>query len=139
MTITRYQPGKRLAAAVKHNNTLYLSGQVANNATASVEEQTKDILGQIDGLLKEAGADKSKLLMVNIYLPNMADFAAMRWADVGLLVLPCGRSAHLELGWMAGAGKRTIILTQDNEEPELMALLADHIAISPDEVLELLK
>src|SRR6478735_1749481 len=60
----------------------------------------------------------------------MSDFAAMRWADVGLLVLPCGRSAHLELGWMAGAGKRTIILTQDGEEPELMALLADHIATS---------
>lgn len=64
-----------------------------------------------------------------------ADFAAMRWADTGLLVLPCGRSAHLELGWMAGAGKRTLILTQDNEEPELMALLADRICISVDEVL----
>jgi len=63
-----------------------------------------------------------------------ADFAAMRWADTGLLVLPCGRSAHLELGWMAGAGKRTIILTQDGEEPELMALLADHICVSVDEV-----
>lgn len=65
-----------------------------------------------------------------------ADFAAMRWADTGLLVLPCGRSAHLELGWMAGAGKRTIILTQDGEEPELMALLADVICVSPQEVLE---
>lgn len=64
-----------------------------------------------------------------------ADFAAMRWADTGLLVLPCGRSAHLELGWMAGAGKRTLILTQDGEEPELMALLADKICISVDEVL----
>ncbi|RWN78057.1 MAG: hypothetical protein EOS02_09865 [Mesorhizobium sp.] len=64
-----------------------------------------------------------------------ADFAAMRWADVGLLVLPCGRSAHLELGWMAGAGKRTLILTQDNEEPELMALLADTICISVNEVV----
>lgn len=63
-----------------------------------------------------------------------ADFAAMRWADTCLLVLPCGRSAHLELGWMAGAGKRTIILTQDGEEPELMALLADTICISWDEV-----
>ena len=63
-----------------------------------------------------------------------SDFAAMRWADVGLLVLPCGRSAHLELGWMAGAGKRTLILTQDGEEPELMALLADRICISVDEV-----
>lgn len=65
----------------------------------------------------------------------MSDFAAMRWADTGLLVLPCGRSAHLELGWMAGAGKRTLILTQDGEEPELMALLADRICISIDEVL----
>lgn len=65
-----------------------------------------------------------------------ADFAAMRWADVGLLVLPAGRSAHLELGWMAGAGKRTLILTQDGEEPELMALLADRICISSEEVLK---
>lgn len=65
----------------------------------------------------------------------MSDFAAMRWADTGLLVLPCGRSAHLELGWMAGAGKRTLILTRDGEEPELMALLADKICISLDEVI----
>ncbi|WP_375597603.1 hypothetical protein [Devosia sp. Naph2] len=64
-----------------------------------------------------------------------ADFAAMRWADTCLLVLPSGRSAHLELGWMAGAGKRTLILTQDGEEPELMALLADRICISPEEVI----
>ena len=67
-----------------------------------------------------------------------ADFSAMRWADTGLLVLPSGRSALLELGWMSGAGKRTIILTQDGEEPELMALLADTICISVDEVLEVL-
>lgn len=69
----------------------------------------------------------------------MADFQAMRWADTCLLVLPCGRSAHLELGWMSGAGKRTLILTQDNEEPELMALLADKICVSFDEVLRELK
>ena len=65
-----------------------------------------------------------------------ADFAAMRWADTFLLLLPCGRSAHLELGWACSAGKRTLILTQDGEEPELMALLADKICISIEEVLE---
>lgn len=65
-----------------------------------------------------------------------ADFAAMRWADTCVMLLPSGRSAHLELGWMAGAGKRTIILTRDNEEPELMALLCDKICISVKEVLE---
>lgn len=68
-----------------------------------------------------------------------SDFDAMKWADVGVLVLPCGRSAHLELGWMAGAGKRTIILTGDGEEPELMALLATHICVSFDELRAALK
>jgi hypothetical protein len=63
------------------------------------------------------------------------DFDGMKWADVGVLLLPCGRSAHLELGWMAGAGKRTIIWTRDGQEPELMALLATEICISLDEVL----
>jgi hypothetical protein len=63
-----------------------------------------------------------------------SDFDGMRWADVGVLLLPAGRSAHLELGWMAGAGKRTIIWTRDGEEPELMALLADQICTSFEEV-----
>lgn len=69
----------------------------------------------------------------------MADFKAMRWADTCVLLLPSGRSAHLELGWMAGAGKRTIIVTQDGEEPELMALLADYICINQAEVLQVLR
>lgn len=68
----------------------------------------------------------------------MSDFRAMRWADTCVLVLPCGRSAHLELGWMSGAGKRTIIMTQDGEEPELMALLADHIVQGIPELLRVL-
>ena len=68
----------------------------------------------------------------------LADFRAMRWADVCVLVLPCGRSAHLELGWMSGAGKRTLILTRDGEEPELMALLADHIVGDLDVLVRLL-
>jgi hypothetical protein len=68
-----------------------------------------------------------------------SDFDGMKWADVGVLLLPCGRSAHLELGWMAGAGKQTIIWTRDGEEPELMALLASYICGSLHEVLHALK
>lgn len=55
-----------------------------------------------------------------------SDRAAMRWADTFVLVLPCGKSAHLELGWAIGAGKRTAILLEDPVEPELMYLMADH-------------
>lgn len=63
------------------------------------------------------------------------DFDAMQRADTFVLVLPCGRSAHLELGWAVGAGKRTAILTRDGEEPELMAKMVDHIATSLDDLL----
>jgi hypothetical protein len=38
------------------------------------------------------------------------------WATVAVLVLPAGKSAHLELGYMAGKGKRTYVLY--TEEPE---------------------
>lgn len=48
------------------------------------------------------------------------DFSAMQWADCCVLVLPCGRSAHLEAGWFAGAGKPVHILMLTQEEPELM-------------------
>lgn len=67
----------------------------------------------------------------------LADMRAMKWADTGVLVLPCGRSSHLELGWLAGAGKRTIILSEQME-PELMYLIADHICLSIEEVVDLL-
>lgn len=69
----------------------------------------------------------------------MSDFNAMRWADTCVLLLPCGRSAHLELGWMAGAGKRTVIVTRDGEEPELMALLASEIVVDVAELIRALK
>lgn len=66
------------------------------------------------------------------------DLRGMEWADTCVLLLPCGRSAHLEAGWFTGRGKRCIILTQDGEEPELMALLATDICVSPQEVVDLL-
>jgi nucleoside 2-deoxyribosyltransferase len=36
--------------------------------------------------------------------------------DIGILVMPAGKSGHLELGYMAGQGKKTIILF--DKEPE---------------------
>ena len=59
-----------------------------------------------------------------------ADFDALAAADTVVLVLPCGKSAHLELGWAVGAGKRTSILLEDPVEPDLMYRMVDHL--SPD-------
>lgn len=78
MTIQRIEVGARMSKAVKHGNTLYLAGQVANNPKGtSVTEQTKDILAQIDGLLAKGGSDKTKMLMCNIWLSDMSSFAEM--------------------------------------------------------------
>ena len=55
------------------------------------------------------------------------DFDAMRTADTFVLVLPCGRSAHLELGWAVGAGKRAAIVLNGDHEPELMVKMVDFI------------
>lgn len=63
------------------------------------------------------------------------DYRGMEWADTCVLLLPAGRSAHLEAGWFAGRGKRLIIWTRDGEEPELMALMANAICTSEQEVL----
>lgn len=78
MTIQRINPGQRMSGAVVHGNTVYLAGQVADKtAGQSVAEQTKEILAKIDALLAEAGTDKSKLLMTNIWLTDMATFQEM--------------------------------------------------------------
>lgn len=57
-----------------------------------------------------------------------ADFAAMDKADTFVMVLPCGKSAHLELGWAIGVGLRTAILAEDPIEPELMYRMVDYIS-----------
>ncbi len=76
--IQRIKPGPRMSGAVVHGDTVYLAGQVAQNAAGqSVSEQTKDILAIIDGLLAEAGTDKSKLLMANIWLTDIGTFQEM--------------------------------------------------------------
>lgn len=64
-----------------------------------------------------------------------ADFNAMQKANTFVLVLPCGKSAHLELGWAVGAGKRTAILLEDPMEPELMYRMVDHLATSVVDLL----
>ncbi len=52
------------------------------------------------------------------------DMGALDRADVVVLVMPCGRSSHLELGYGAGAGKHTAILLDESGEPELMYKMA---------------
>ncbi len=59
------------------------------------------------------------------------DFDAMKWADCCVMVLPCGRSANTEAGWMKGAGKKVFIYQPIKQEPELMYKIYDGIITDP--------
>ncbi len=64
------------------------------------------------------------------------DMAALKDAEIVVMVLPCGKSAHLELGYAGGCGKRTYILMEENQEPELMYKMATRVCTSLDQLLE---
>lgn len=63
------------------------------------------------------------------------DLDALKAADTCVLVLPCGRSAHTEAGWMAGAGKRVIVYIPEMIEPELMYKLFDQVVDNLDKLV----
>lgn len=65
-----------------------------------------------------------------------SDMNALREAEATVLVLPCGRSAHLEFGWAAGNGQKTLVLFEETlDEPELMYLMNTKLCVSIDEVI----
>jgi enamine deaminase RidA (YjgF/YER057c/UK114 family) len=85
MSIRRIEPGPRMSQAVVHGDTVYLAGQVGAPG-ASVAEQTRAVLAQIDRLLAEAGSDKARILTATIWLADIGDFAEMNsvwdsWVD----------------------------------------------------------
>ena len=77
MEITRLHVGKRLSEVAICNGVVYLAGQIAEETGADIEGQTREVLGHVDRLLTEAGSDKTCILMCQIYIADMADFAGM--------------------------------------------------------------
>lgn len=66
------------------------------------------------------------------------DIAALDAADAVVLTLPCGRSAHLELGYAVGKGKFTAILMDPECGPDLMYLMVDVLCVDLGELGEAL-
>lgn len=75
--IQRYDSGPRMSEMVVHNGTVYLAGQIADDADADIGGQTREVLAAIDALLARAGSDRSRILRAQIFLADLADFAAM--------------------------------------------------------------
>lgn len=63
------------------------------------------------------------------------DKEALDWCQACLLVLPSGRSAHLEAGYTIGQGKPTAIFQALEQEPELMYRLAEAHLLTAEAVV----
>lgn len=89
--IQRFGTTQRYSDSVTYAGTVYLV-EVPQTLDADITQQTQEILASIERLLTQAGSDKSRLLMVTIYLRDMADYAAMnevwdQWVPAG--TAPC--------------------------------------------------
>ncbi|OWT77521.1 MULTISPECIES: RidA family protein [unclassified Achromobacter] len=79
-SIKRVNVAKRLSDMAVYNGVAYLAGQVPDDATLDITGQTAQVLATIDKLLAEAGTDKSRILMAQIFITNMKEFDGMNKA-----------------------------------------------------------
>jgi enamine deaminase RidA (YjgF/YER057c/UK114 family) len=99
-TLQRLHTGARLSELTVHAGTAYLAGQIAADATQDMRGQTRQVLGAIDALLAEAGSDKSRILMAQIFIADLTEFAAMNevwdaWVAPGSA--PCRATVQAKL------------------------------------------
>ena len=99
-TITRFHVGARLSETAVHNGTIYLAGQVPDDPSKDIRGQTAGVLAMVDRLLAEAGSDKSRILMTQIFLTDIADITAMNevwdaWVPAGHTPPRATVQAHL--------------------------------------------
>lgn len=86
--LKRFHVGARLSETAVHNGTIYLAGQVPDDTSADIRGQTAQVLDMVDRLLAEAGSDKTRILMTQIFLVDIQDIGAMNevwdaWVPAG--------------------------------------------------------
>lgn len=67
------------------------------------------------------------------------DMDALRSSDACVMVMPCGPSASMEMGWACGAGKTVAVYIPGMREPDLMVKMADLVTDDFNAVLECLR
>ena len=77
MDIKRFNVENRYSDMAIFNGVAYLAGQVANDLRQDITGQMREVLNIIDALLAQANSDKSRILMAQIYIADLADYAGM--------------------------------------------------------------
>ena len=80
MTVNYHDSNTRMSQAAVHNGTVYLAGQVPDDASADMRGQTEQVLARIDELLAQAGSSKEHLISAQVWVTDMAEFDQMNAA-----------------------------------------------------------
>jgi len=86
LTLKRLKPGPRMSEAVCIGDIAFLAGQVPDDLGADITEQTKQVLANMDAVVKELGASKADIASIQVWLADMSDFQGMNavwdeWVD----------------------------------------------------------
>lgn len=104
MNIERHGSTRRYSEIVIHGETVYFV-EVPQTLNADIATQTREVLASIEQSLSKAGSDRSRLLQVTLYLPDMNDYDAMNavwdnWLGEGTApVRACVAAALANPGW----------------------------------------
>jgi len=75
--LQRFHVGPRLSETAVFNGTVYLAGQVPDDATQDIQGQTRQVLAMVDRLLAEAGSSNERILRAQIFLTDISEIAGM--------------------------------------------------------------
>ena len=104
--ITRIDQNARRSRASVFGDIVFLAGQVADDKSGDITQQTKEALAKVDDMLSRAGTERSRLLSVQIWLKSMQDFEAMNkvydaWVVPGQApTRACGRVELADPGYL---------------------------------------
>ncbi|GLI79866.1 hypothetical protein PoHVEF18_008208 [Penicillium ochrochloron] len=75
-------PAGPYSQAIRANGTIFVSGQIPADSTGTlvtgtIGEQTQACCNNIQAILTAAGSEVSKIVKVNVFLTDMANFAEM--------------------------------------------------------------
>ncbi len=74
-------PGGHYAQAIKYENFLFVSGilpinpQTGEKQNGTIEEQTHQVLRNLDAVLTAGGSSKDKVLKTNVYIADISYWA----------------------------------------------------------------
>lgn len=134
-----------LIGSLKNGNIPILAGRLRSHTSHDVFDEWHapgpEADDFFDAYRKRRGWDYKTALQSSLAKDIFEfDKKHLRESDIVVLVMPAGKSGHLELGYCAGLGKQTFILMdKEPERVDMMHQFADKIFMTEQELIDELR